>query len=155
MSYNLEQLGCTPFQVDQFGPQGNGSYVYCTPSGSQTSCFQFQNPVDVWTCPSIPIPGVQNGITQPGVVAENAYLQNQAYQNGQAYQQNGLAQAYQNGQAYQQNGLAQPYLQGQAYQQNGLAQAYQQNQALQNGQVLLPGQIQGMAQNPLYGARTF
>lgn len=133
MSYNLEQLGCTPFQVNQFGPEGNGSFVYCTPSGSQNSCFQFQNPVDVWVCPSIPVPGAGGGVVQQpvngGVAAQNAYLQNQSFQNGQAYLPNGQA---------------------------ALAQSYLQGQALQNGQVLLPGQnVQGLAQNALYGARTF
>lgn len=120
MSYNLEQLGCTPFQVNQFGPEGNGSFVYCTPSGSQNSCFQFQNPVDVWVCPSIPVPGAGGVVQQPvngGVAAQNAYLQNQSFQNGQAYLPNGQA------------ALAQSYLQGQ--------------------------NVQGLAQNALYGARTF
>lgn len=135
MSYNLEQLGCTPYQVNQFGPEGNGSYVYCTPSGSQTSCFQFQNPVDVWVCPTIPVPGaqngvVQNGFVQPGVAAQNAYLQNQGLQGGQAYLQNGLAQ-----------GLAQN------------PQAYLQNQGLQ-GLAQNPQALQSLAQGVL-GTRTF
>nr|WIL03732.1 hypothetical protein Cplu_409 [Cedratvirus plubellavi] len=147
MSYNLEQLGCQPYQVNQFGPEGNGSYVYCTPSGSQNSCFQFQNPVDVWVCPSIPVPGaqngvVQNGFVQPGVAAQNAYLQNQALQNGQAYLQSGQALQGGLGQAYLQNGA------GQAFLQNGLGQA------LQGGLAQNPQALQSLAQGVL-GARTF